>query len=88
MIRLFLILLFFYSCGTMNEMSLYEESPINNNKFVISAIFAINPKILYLIIINITTKANPIIKDNIPITIKTLSLITLSVIFIINFKQC
>ena len=32
MIRLFLILLFFYSCGTMNEMSLYEESLINNNK--------------------------------------------------------
>ena len=41
MIRLFLILLFFYSCGTMNEMSLYEESLINNklNDFYSQEVF-------------------------------------------------
>ena len=52
--------------GKVKVASKMVNIPTSKNKFTINAAFAIKPKILYLMIMKIITKPNPIIREIIP----------------------
>ena len=58
--------------GNVKVASKIDKIPTNKTKLIINAELAINPKNLYLYIMNIMTKKKPIIKDIKPALIESL----------------
>ena len=57
--------------GKVRVASKIVKTPIKRNKFIIKAMFVINPNILYFIKINRITKTKPIIKAIMPALIES-----------------